>query len=387
MRGTRGWRSLNPLSMILAAMALLGALYYVLSTLALAAHFGRRRPLRLGDVPRVSLLKPVTGADPELRHNLETYLHQDYPDYETLIGVLDAGDPAAPILSELANSHVNASFHTGSAITGANNKVRILHELAAHATGEILVISDADTRVGPDFIARLMGYFTDPSVGAATCFYRGERARTTGDGLEALHMTCVFAPGVAAAELLGGINFALGAAVAIRREVLDRIGGFAAIADYLADDFQLGRRTAMAGYRIELTDYVVEITLGGETIPEVLRREMRWCRTTRVSNPRGHFGLVATFGFAYAVLFALSSGFAGGAWLCLAGVTLIRFLTAWYGAACLGDLHFLSRAWLLPLRDLLSLGIWIGGYCSRCVTWRGRRLKVFSDGTMKSVAR
>jgi ceramide glucosyltransferase len=368
-------------------MAALGALYYVLSTLALYRHFARPATANRQPPTKLSVLKPVRGLDPELRYNLLTYLSQDYPDYEVLFGVLDADDTAAPLLADLAGRFDHAAFHTGSAIAGANNKVRILHGLAAHATGEVLVVTDADTRATPDFLARIAAEFADPSVGAATCFYRGVKARTTADALEALHMTCLFAPGVAAAEALGGIDFGLGAAMAIRASVLEEVGGFAAIADYLADDFQLGRRTARAGHRVALSDYVVEIALSGEDLAGVLARELRWCRTTRVSNPRGHFGLVTTFGFAYAACFCAATGFAPLGWLVLAAVVAVRGATAWFSAqVCLGDREFLGRAHLLPLADLLSLGVWVAGYLSPCVTWRGRKLRISADGKMKPVS-
>ncbi len=382
---------LNPVSIVLAVMASLGAVYYALSTLALYRHFRRlttvdRRPSTDDRRPttRISVLKPVCGLDSELRSNLLTYLSQDYPDYEVLFGVLDLADSAAGLLAELADCTAHAAFFTGSTLAASNNKVRILHELAAHATGEILVITDADTRAAPDFLARIVAPFEDAAVGAVTCLYKGVKPQTTADALEALHMACIFAPGVAAAEALGGIDFGLGAAIAIRVDVLREIGGFEAIADYLADDFQLGRRAARAGYKVALSDYVIEIALSGESLARVLARELRWCRTTRVSNPRGHFGLITTFGFAYALGFCASTGFAPLGWTVLAGMAALRGATAWLSASvCLGEREFLSRACLLPVRDLLALGVWVAGFLSPCVTWRGRRLRFYADGKMK----
>lgn len=372
--------------MVFAVMAAVGALYYVLSTLALARHFRRPTTENRKPLPKVSVLKPVCGLDPQLRRNLLTYLDQNYPDYQVLFGALDADDPAAPLLQGLAGDCAHCSAHFGSAIAGANRKVRILHSLAARATGEILVITDADTRATPDFLARVVACFSDPAVGAATCFYRGVNARSTADALEALHMTCAFAPGVASAQALGGLSFGLGAAIAIRAQVLREIGGFEAIVDYLADDFQLGRRVAQAGHVVALTDYVIEIALGGDDLAEVLTREMRWSRTIRVSNPRGHLGMAATFGFAYAVFFWAAAGFSAMGWLALAAAAALRGATAWYSArVCLGDAEFLRRAHLLPLRDVLSLGVWVAGYVSRRVAWKGQAFRVSPDGTIKPI--
>ena len=380
------------LSLVLLALTALGTLYYVASTLALVSHC--RKDVRPGPrppapSPRLSVLKPVCGLDCDSRANFQSYLDQDYPNYEAIFGALDHHDAAVPLIREVIAGNENASLMTGSEIEGANNKVRVLHSLAKRATGEILVITDADTRVAPGFLRRMASPFGDPSVGAVTCLYRGvgasfDRLRMKGaaDSLAGLHMTCVFAPGVACAQRLYGIDFGLGAAIAIRRSVLEEIGGFEAIVDYLADDFQLGRRAAQAGYRVVLSDYVVEIVLGGESLGGVLARELRWSRTTKASRPAGHFGLIVTFGFTYACLFLIASGFSALGWGVMVGVLGVRSLTACFGARAMGDAGVARRAWLLPLRDLLSFGIWVAGYCSRTVRWRGRRLRLLQGGKM-----
>jgi ceramide glucosyltransferase len=372
------------LRIIVALLAGAGTLYYLLSTLALIAQFRRREALTRQDKPKVSLLKPVCGVDADAAANFGTYLNQDYDDYETLFGVLNGADPAVPLLRAVITDSPRASLLVGSEIEGPNNKVRVLHNLAEHATGEILIVTDADTRVSRDFIAAITAPFADKSVGAVTCLYRGVKAISTSDALEGLHMTCVFAPGVACARTLG-MRFGLGAAIAIRRDILDKIGGFQAIVDYLADDFQLGRRVALAGCEVELSDYVIEITLSGGSLADVLARELRWSRTTKVSRPSGHFGLILTFGFAYALLFWLASGLSSVGWSVLLGVTVIRVATAWQGAKTLGDREFSRQAHLLPLRDLISFAIWIAGYWPGAVRWRGRKLRLKRDGRMEMI--
>jgi ceramide glucosyltransferase len=273
----------------------------------------------------------------------------------------------------------------GSTIQGSNNKVRILHELAAHATGEILVLTDADTRTTSDFLRRLVAPFEDQSVGLVSCFYRGANARSLADALGGLYMTCIFEPGAACAEALGKVDFALGAAIAIRRSVLDQIGGFESLVDYLADDFQIGHKTAALGHRVILSEYVIEIALPGEDLATVLGRELRWCRISGISRPMGHLGLVFTYGFAWAVFYWLASGLSVAGWAVLAGVAALRAVTAWTCARCLGDREFLHRIQLLPMRDLLAFGVWVAGFFSREVTWRGRRLRISADGKMEPV--
>ena len=378
---------MNWIGEILLAAAAAGATYYVLSALAIVSLFrGKRAGPTVEPKPKVSVLKPVKGLDRGAQVNLGSYLAQDYPDYEVLFGVLDVDDPAIDLILDTIQGHKRGSLHIGTTIRAANNKVRILHQLAKHAGGEIIVVTDADTRVDPGFLSAITAPFADDSVGAVTCLYRGVEARGVADALEGLHMTCVFAPGVACARsLAGGIDFGLGAAVAIKASVLREIGGFESIADCLADDFQLGRRSAALGYRVELSRYVVDEVLSGQGLRAVLARELRWSRTTRISRPLGHFGLMFTFGFAYALGCLACSGFAAVGWQITAAVAVIRLATAALIARRLGDREFVRRVWLLPLRDVLSFGVWIAGYCGTTVSWRGRILRLAKDGKIVPV--
>ena len=369
----------------LLVLSALGALYYVLSTCALVSWF--RKPPRHASAqpPKISILKPVSGLDTDARSNFASYLNQNYGDYEVLFGVLDSDDPSVPVIERCVQGLSHAAVYIGAEIAGSNNKARILHNLAKHASGDILVVTDADTRVTPDFLKRIVAPFESESVGVVTCMYRGIQAGSVASALEGLHMTCVFAPGVACADCLGGIDFGLGAAVAIRKGALDAIGGFEPIAHYLADDFQLGRRAARAGFDVALSDYVVDIVLSRESLRHVLARELRWCLTTKASRPWGHLGLVVTYGFAYSTLFLVVSGFSAAGWSTVLGVTAVRVASAWIGARkCLGDKAFPKRVHLLPARDLLSFGTWIVGYFLRTVKWRGRRLRLAKGGRIEA---
>jgi len=368
-------------SLGLLALAAAGTLYHMLSAWALA----KRRPLLEKEGARerwrATVLKPVSGLDPNAPDNFATFLAQDYPDYEVLFGALDHDDPALPTIREAARLSDRASVHIGSDIRGANSKVRILHNLAGHAQGNMFVITDSDVRVPPDFLTRITSPFADERVGVVSCFYRGTGARTLGDRLHALHMSCVFAPGVACAERLGGLDFALGAAIAIRKSALDKIGGFEAIADYLADDFQLGYRAARAGWRVVLSNCVVEVALGGESVRATIARELRWHVTQRVSRPWGYAGLIFTHGWVFALAFAASVGFSPAGWAALLGASAVRLVSAWAGARRgLGDRSLPRCAYLLPMRDMLTFGVWIASFAKRTVTWRGRKLRVLSGG-------
>lgn len=367
-----------------------GGLYYICSTVALVIHFRKSKITcnenREVNTPMISVLKPISGIDSGLATNLRSFLDQDYPNYEVLFGVIDPQDPAIPIIQNIVGESSRTSLYIGSRIEGPNNKVRILDNLIAHAAGSILIIADSDTRASPYLLRELISSFADPKVGVVSCIYRGIEGKTIADALEGLHMTCIFAPGVAAAEYVTGVQFALGAAVAVQKPVMEETGGFAAIVDYLADDFQIGYRAAAAGYKVEVSQHIIDIVLTGESLRSVLSRELRWARTTAVSRPMGHAGLVMTFGFVYALTFLLLSGFSIAGWTIFGSVTAVRFMSAYIGTVVLKDREFRIRAWLLPLRDTLSFIIWLAGYMGRTVNWRGRHLQLLKDGRMVNVA-
>jgi ceramide glucosyltransferase len=370
------------LRVAMLALTCLGCGYYIMSTWLLCRHFLKKRR-GVGDVgplPSVSILKPVCGIDADTRKNLEASLSQDYPDYETLYGVADEDDPAFGLINDLIQTMPRASLHVGSSIAGANNKVRILHTLAQHATGEIVVIADADTRVRPDCLRRVCAPFSDPSVGVVTCMYRGVGAKSLADAIEGLHMTCVFQPGVACADYLGAA-FGLGAVMAVRSSALNAIGGFRSLVDYLADDYQLACRIARTGLQVVLSDYVVDIVLSGDTPQAVGSRLMRWMQTQRVCNPGGYLGLASTYGTAWSVLFAATVVGSPVAWLAILGTAAVRVATGYAGARiCLDDREFPRRVAWLPVCDAVSFTLWLAAFLTRTVTWRGRRLRLSRDG-------
>lgn len=370
---------------LLAALTSLGTVYYILSTLALVSHFRwHRATFSEPATGRVSVLKPVCGIDAGARPNFESFLRQDYPSYEVLFGVLDEDDPAIPLIREVIKDSTLASLHIGSEITGANNKVRILDNLARHADGDIFCITDADTRVEPDSLRRVVGLFEDESVGVVSCMYRGVASENIADRIEALYMTTIFEPGVACAYYLGQ-EFGLGAMIAIRRSALEETGGFESIVDYLADDFQLAHRAVQAGYRLGLADYVVDIALPGAGLRDMLGRQLRWCQTQKTCNPPGYLGFGITHGFTYAVLLWLISGFSSWALLVLAVTGAIRLGTAYTGSRiCLGDRVAGGSIYLLPVCDLLSFCAWAAAPFTRTTVWRGRRLSLRKDGKIST---
>jgi ceramide glucosyltransferase len=358
------------LAVVLKLAAGAAGCYYAMALVA--ALRSRRRPVPAAECPPVSILKPVYGLDPHFEQALRSHLAQDYPEYEILIGAHDPADPALAAARRVADGKVRTIVTEG---TAPNGKAAVLAELAAHARHPVLVVNDSDIHVEPDYLRRVTAPLADPAVGLVTCLYRAQ-----GDSFPArfaaLGIATEFAPSVLAARLLGVSAFALGSTMAFRARDLGRVGGFAAIASYLADDYQLGRRIASLGLRVALADTVVETSLPDRTWGDAWRRQVRWARTIRVSRPGGYYGYAVT----HATVWSLAAGIAG-AWSLAAAVMAVRLAAGVScGAGVLGDRNVPRLISLMPLRDLWGFAVWIAGLSGQEVEWRGQRLRLDSQG-------
>jgi len=374
--------------MIYLLLLLLGAAlaYQVLALVSLWRLF--RQPLPGGlspEAPGITVFKPVKGVVPDTRECLETFLRQSYPSYQVLFGVADPGDPVLPLLKALEAAappgQVEVVLCPGD--LGHNPKVSILRHLEPRARFDLLVVADGDVRVGPDFLARAAAALKEPGVGLVSCPYRAGRTETLGARLEALTISADFIPSVAAARTVEGIRFALGAAMAFTREALRRLGGFAALADYLADDYQLGRRVHQAGLGVRLLPYVVETVNPRMSFTDYFGHQLRWSRTYRVCRPGGYLA----YGLTHALIFALAvwgaSGLAPWA-LGLVGAALtVRTLVALFSERlCLRGSLPAPAFLLLPVKDLLSFVLWLLSFLGHEVAWQGRPFHLTREGLL-----
>ena len=372
---------MHPIITTLQVIAILGCLsscaYYILCIAGAGSLLGSWRRAR-GEscaTPPVSILKPLKGSDPEMYECFRSHCLQDYPEYEIVFGVSDPADPAATSVEQLKQEFPNRRIQlvVCQQILGPNVKVSNLEQMAQDARHEYLIVNDSDIRVGRDYLCQLVAPFCDEAVGMVTCLYRGVPATTLGSQLEALGISTDFIPGVIAARLLeGGLSFGLGSTLAFRRSDLNQTGGFKAIVDYLADDYELGHRIAALGKRVVLADAVVETYLPAYGLGAFLAHQMRWARGVRDSRLGGYIGLASTFGLIWALLNLLLAGAATWSWIVLGIVLLLRIVVAFaVGKSVLKDRQLLKHLWLLPLRDLIAVGVWIVSFWGHTVTWRG----------------
>jgi ceramide glucosyltransferase len=301
---------------------------------------------------------------------------QQYPEFEILFGVSDPMDPALEDIHRLKREFPQRRIEIVVAPTDAPNaKVGVLAELAKCARYPLLLVNDSDIVVSPGYLLAVTAPLGNPEIGLVTCLYRA-RAESWASRSEALGIATEFAPGVLVARLLGVAEFALGSTMVFRAEALQRVGGFEAIADYLADDYQLGRRICSLGYRIEFAPVVVETDLGAGSWAQTWRHQLRWSRTIRVSRPSGYFGYAVTHATPWALL-AIAGGQWWAVWPALGARMLAGILV---GAVILKDRNVLRDFWLMPLRDLFGFAVWVGGLFGNTVQWRDRKLRLRPDG-------
>lgn len=384
---------LSVLSTICAVAACAGIGYYCL-VLWSAVNFIRAQRNRVahppGILPAISILKPLRGTDPEMYESFRSHCLQDYPQYEVIFGVSDPADPAIGLVERLQREFPEREIRLNvcSKVLGTNVKVSNLAQMVRTAKYDHLLVNDSDIRVGPGYLRSVMAPFAESSVGLVTCLYRGVAEPTFGSNLEALGISTDFAAGVLAAnQLEKGLHFALGSTLLFRKEDLERIGGYESLLDYLADDYELGRRISVQGKQVKLADTVVETFLPAYSLRGFIDHQLRWARTIREARPLGYLGLSITFAVPWALLALILSRGSWWAWVLLADVLAFRFSVAGLvGFSVLKDRELKKLWWLIPLRDCVGLVLWAVSWTGRRVRWRGDEF-LLKDGRLIKVSR
>jgi ceramide glucosyltransferase len=362
--------------------------YYLIgvwSARAFLRHVGREsRDHRFS--PPISILKPLKGVDPQLYEGLRSHCRQDYPDYEIIFGVRDPQDPAVPLVRQLQAEfpQVPIRLITCSTNLGENTKVSNLAQMVISARHDHLIVNDGDIRVPADYVRQVIWPLSDSRAGLVTCLYRGIAAPTLGSRLEALGISTDFAPGVLTARILeGGLRFGLGSTLCFRRADLNAIGGFESFADYLADDYELGRRLSAQGLAVHLSRVVVETFLPRYSFRAFINHQLRWARTIRNARSAGYLGLMFTFGLPWALLALIAARGAPWAWGLL-GLTMGAriWLALEVGATVMNDGQVQDLLWLLPLRDFAGVLTWLASFAGHTVIWGGERFEV-KDGKLR----
>ena len=366
----------------LLLLVAVSSIVYLLLALHCVARFRRAAGAGPGPRPPVTVLKPLCGAEPRLYEGLRSFCVQEGVRQQLVCGVARPDDPAADVVRRLQAEHpgLGIELMVDPAVHGTNRKVSSLINMMAVARHDVIVVSDSDVVAPAWCLAAVTEAFAEDAVGAVTCPYRGRAEAGLGSVLGALQMNDWYFPSALIAERLGPVDFCFGPVTAVRRSALESIGGFEALASQVADDYMLGQQLAAAGWRVKLSRTVVDAVVA-EDVASMARRELRWARTIRATQPRGQLFSVVTHALPLTAGLALLHHAVLAAWLC--GATLgLRLALHRLVARRLGDSRP-ARPWLLPLRELSCFGIWLVAYRSRLVEWRGRLYAVSPGGDLE----
>jgi ceramide glucosyltransferase len=391
------WRALLFLAL---AGSFTSTVYLVMTLVATARHLRRAKSAQAAatatpsaSLPPVTIFKPVHGMEEELAANLESFFRQDYPDYEVIFGARDADNPAVKIAEEVRArySHVASRVILSGPPPWPSAKVFSLDKMIAASSRTYFIISDSDVRVTPDFLRNTIPPLLDPKVGLVTCMYRGIPASDFWSWLEALGLSVEMSSGVMVADMMEGMRFALGPAMAVRRDAIDAIGGIAAVADYYSDDFELGNRIWAKGYKVILSHYIVRNVLTSRSVIRTLGDQLRWMKSTRYSRPAGHAGTGLTYAIPFGILGLIAAGTLGH-WALGVGLFVLACVNRMLQSIVVGwsvarDPQAVRYCWLYPMRDLLGFAAWAVSYTSRDFYWRGEKYRFGKGGRIAPLER
>lgn len=361
------------------ALTAIAALYAVIAWIAVGLQ-GRGETFVLRLAPAVTVLKPLCGVEPETYQCLRSFCDQAYPEFQIVFGVSSETDPAVPLVRRLQHEFPDRRLDlvVDRQRHGSSNKVSNLINMMTLARHDYLVLADSDVRVTRDYLSRVVAPLLDDGVGIVTCGYRGEARAGLWSALGCSFINEWFMPSVRVAAMGGSRSFAFGATIALRRNVLANIGGFAAIANQLADDYRLGELTRRLGLRTVLSEVVVEVCVSERSLVELVQHELRWLRTIRALQPLGYGFSFVTCGVPIAVLgAALANGSTPGMVL-LAVTVFARFMLQWKVRR---KKSFFTQLLLWPVRDSLTLLLWSWSFATRRVRWRDDDYLVARDGS------
>lgn len=372
------------LVLCLSALCLSATIYYSYAIYAACRFFSQRTSIDPTFHPPISILKPISGIDRQAYENLASFCNQDYPEYQIIFGVQDWDDPGLAVVQQVMADfpQLDLQLVVSDRAIGTHRKVNNLANALAKAKHEILLLADSDVHVAPDYLSQVVQPLKQSEVGVVTCLYRS-RAEGWLTNFEALSSATEFHPGVLVSNQLEGIKFAMGQTILIRRSVLETIGGFEAIADYLADDFQLGHLPTQAGYKVVLSHYVIEHVMATSTMQGAIQRQLRWLVGIRASRSWGYAGLIFTYGTVSSLLLLLVTEGSYLGWAALSITWAARLGMAWLiGVKCLQDPVAQRFFWLVPLRDCVSVVLWGYGFIGNSLVWHGRQFRLTRGGKL-----
>ncbi len=368
---------------ILLGLGLIGGAYAVLAVMLAGKLLRRPLPALPDPLPAVTVLKPLHGAEPGLEAALASFLSQDYAaPVQIVFGLQAPDDPAHAIVATLKDRFPerDIALVSNPAAHGSNAKVSNLINMMAAAAHDVLVLADSDIAVGPDYLKSVVGTLSQPGIGAVSCLYRGEGWTGAWSRLAAMGVSYQFLTNASVGIGLKMAHPCFGSTIALHRATLEAIGGFAAFADLLADDYEIGRAVRETGQTLAYPPLTVVHGNSETSLGELIGHELRWARTIRIIDPAGHWGSLVTHGLPLGLIGAALAGFTPTACAVLAAILIARLFLKVRIDHIVGASA--GPGWYLPVRDVLSFGLFIASLFGKRVQWRGTRLRVEKNGAM-----
>jgi len=384
--------SIAIVALVVACIGVLSSSIFLLVSLLGTAKFHseseeqRQFAEKNSQLAAVSVLKPVHGAEPRLKQNVESFFRQDYPEYEILFAADEENDAALPIIREVASRYPNVKCSI--LVTGLpelpNPPAYSFFRMSQVAANDILVTSDSDVEVAPNYLREVVAPMLDPAVGMVTCVYRGKNAGGFWSGMDAIGMSVEMTAGVVTANFLEGMKFGLGPTIVTRKDSIAKIGGYWVTGEYFSNDFVTGNFIEKAGYRVVLSRHIIDHVVPPMTFKRMWERQVRWAKGTRWSRPKGHFGTGLIFAMPYGIvglLAGVASGYLTLGVGLLAAAIVNRMLESWViGWGVVRDPRARRELWLYPVRDLLGFAVWCASYLSKSAVWRDHRYQLIRGG-------
>lgn len=369
---------------IFLSLCSLGYLSFALIALELF-NLKRKKISASNFQPAVTVLKPVYGLDPEMLDNLRSFCRQDYPEYQIIFGVHDEKDPAIPLIKKVIKEFkkIDISYIVNSKIHGANRKVSNLINIYPAAKHDYLLVADSDMRVPSNYLSNVMPAFSNSEVGAVTCLYAGTAVGKMASSLNAMFINSWFLPSVLISKLIEPIKYCLGATMIVRRDLLEKIGGFKTLSNYLADDYMLGKLVSDLGYKVHLSHFIVENIVEEASLKDLVSHELRWARTLRRVEPIGYAFTFLTDTMVISLIAALTiylnTGLIEWALLPILIVMVARIFLH-YRTAKISGSNNAGSILLIPLRDILSFCIRVLSFTGNSIQWRNNSFNVDQAG-------
>jgi ceramide glucosyltransferase len=366
----------------LLVLALAGIVYLLLSLRhVLAFREDQGSPDSL-DLPPLSVLKPLCGAEPRLYECLRSFVDQDYPSFEIVFGVRDGDDPALAVVERLRSEFPDRDIRVvvDGSIHGANLKMSNVRNILGACRHDLLLVSDSDVEVGRQCFRSLVSAMADPKVGSVSCIYKGRPTQGWISVLGALNINGWIVPSVLLDRALNGIEASLGPTMLLRREALESVGGFAAVSDHLAEDHEIGELLIKAGWKVRLGAYTVDTMVDETSLSALFRHEVRWAHTVRAMRPMDHALSLVTCSLPLLLVLHVAHPTRWGG--ILLGTYIVLRLILDLAVRARFTITRPAPLWLVPMREVLCFAVWLYSNFSRAIIWRGQPYRLMRDGRL-----